>query len=82
MGNALWIMQVLLALLFAAAGIRKVRLVQATLALRAPALRSLPLPFVGFIGIAELLAATGLILPTATRIAQALTRWPQLGWWS
>jgi uncharacterized membrane protein YphA (DoxX/SURF4 family) len=73
MGIALWIVQALLALLFTAAGIRKMRLSQAALAQRAPALSTLPLPFVRFIGIAELLAATGLILPAATRIAPALT---------
>jgi hypothetical protein len=45
MSIALWIVQALLALLSTAAGIRKVRLSQATLALRAPALSALPLPF-------------------------------------
>jgi hypothetical protein len=73
MGIALWIVQALLALLFAGAGVRKVRLSPAALAQSAPALRTLPLPFVRFIGIAELLAAIGLILPAATRIAPALT---------
>ncbi|HEV2460321.1 MAG TPA: DoxX family protein, partial [Ktedonobacterales bacterium] len=45
----------------------------AALAQLAPAMSALPLRFVRFIGIAELLAAIGLILPAATRIAPALT---------
>jgi uncharacterized membrane protein YphA (DoxX/SURF4 family) len=73
MGIALWIIQVLLALVFVAASIPKLRLSQAALAQVVPAMSALPLPFVRFIGIAELLAAIGLILPAATRIAPALT---------
>jgi putative oxidoreductase len=73
MDIALWILQVLLALLFAAAGIRKVQLSPVALAQRAPALSTLPLPFIWCIGSAEFLAAIGLILPAATRIVPALT---------
>jgi hypothetical protein len=73
MGIALWILQVLLALPFAAVGIRKLRLSPAARAQSARALSTLPLPFVRFIGFAELLAAIGLILPAATRIAPILT---------
>jgi uncharacterized membrane protein YphA (DoxX/SURF4 family) len=73
MGIALWIVQVLLALLFIAAGIPKLRLSQAALVRSVPAMSTLALPFVRFIGIAELLAAIGLILPAATRIAPGLT---------
>ena len=73
MGIALWILQVVLALLFVAASIPKLRLSQATLAQSVPAMSTLALPFVRFIGSAELLAAIGLILPAATRIAPGLT---------
>jgi uncharacterized membrane protein YphA (DoxX/SURF4 family) len=73
MAIALWIIQVLLALVFAAVGIRKLQLSQAALAQSLPEMSTLPLPFVRFIGTAELLAAIGLILPAATRIAPVLT---------
>jgi putative oxidoreductase len=73
MSIVLWILQVLLALLFAAAGISKLRLSQTALAQSAPELSTLPLLFIRFIGVTELLAAIGLIVPAATRIAPALT---------
>jgi hypothetical protein len=73
MGITLWIIQALLALLFAGVGIRKLQLSQTALTQSVPELSTLPLPFVRFIGIAELLAAIGLILPAATRIAPILT---------
>jgi hypothetical protein len=73
MGITLWIIQVLLALLFVGAGIRKLQLSQTALTQSLPELSTLPLPFVRFIGIAELLAAIGLTLPAATRIAPILT---------
>jgi uncharacterized membrane protein YphA (DoxX/SURF4 family) len=73
MNMALWIIQVLLAVPFAAVGNRKLRLSQTALAQLAPEMSTLPLPFIRFIGSAELLAAIGLILPAATRIAPALT---------
>src|SRR5215469_8307661 len=73
MDIALWTLQALLALLFAAAGIRKLRLSPTARAQSAPELSTLPLPFVRFIGSAELLAAIGLILPAATRVVPALT---------
>lgn len=73
MGITLWILQVLLAFLFAAVSIPKLRRSRAALAQSSPALSALPLPFVRFIGLAELLAALGLILPAATRIAPVLT---------
>ena len=73
MGITLWTIQSLLALLFALAGIRKLRTSQTALAQLVPEMSTLPLPFVRIIGIAELLAAIGLILPAATRIAPVLT---------
>jgi putative oxidoreductase len=73
METTLWILQVLLALPFAAVGIRKLRISPIALAQLAPEMSTLPLPFIRFIGSAELLAAIGLIVPAATRIAPGLT---------
>jgi hypothetical protein len=65
----LWIIQVLLALLFLFAGVMK-------LIMPAEALTqgtSLPVLFLRFIGLAEVLGALGLILPGLFRIQQGLT---------
>jgi len=70
---ALWSAQILLAVVFTAAGGFKVFAAPAALLAKAPDLAALPLPLVRFIGIAELAAAVGLILPAATRIAPILT---------
>jgi hypothetical protein len=69
MTYALWIVQVLLALLFLFAG--GMKLVQPIEALTAQT----PLPglFVRFIGVAEVLGAVGLILPGLLRLGQGLT---------
>jgi uncharacterized membrane protein YphA (DoxX/SURF4 family) len=66
---ALWIVQVLLALLFLFAG--GMKLVLPLDALKGP----VPLPglFVRFIGVAEILGALGLILPGLLRIRPGLT---------
>jgi len=66
---ALWIVQVLLALLFVFAGGIKLVLPLDQLAGPFP----LPGPFVRFIGVAELLGGLGLILPAALRIRPGLT---------
>ena len=70
---ALWSAQIFLAVVFTAAGAFKVFVAPAALLAKAPDLATLPLPLVRFIGIAELAAAVGLILPAATRIAPILT---------
>jgi hypothetical protein len=65
----LWIIQVLLALLFLFAGVMK-------LIMPAEALSkgtSLPVLFLRFIGLAEVLGALGLILPGLFRIQRGLT---------
>ncbi len=73
MNIALWIIQALLALLFLASGARKLTQPQVALVKATPPLGDFPLPFVRFIGAAELLGGIGLILPAATRIAPVLT---------
>jgi hypothetical protein len=69
MTYALWIVQALLALLFLFAGGTK--LVLPLEQLRGPV--SLPGAFVRFIGVAEVLGALGLVLPTLLRIRPGLT---------
>ena len=69
MTYALWIIQVLLALLFVFAGGMKLVLPLDKLAGPFP----LPGPFLRFIGAAELLGGLGLILPAALRIRPGLT---------
>ena len=65
----LWIVQGLLALLFLFAG--GMKLVMAPEAMAGPI--ALPVLFVRFIGIVEVLGAIGLILPGLLRIRQGLT---------
>ena len=66
---ALWIIQVLLAMLFLFAGGTK--LILPLDKMQGPV--SLPLWFLRFIGIAEVLGGLGLILPTLLRIRPGLT---------
>jgi len=73
MNIALWIVQALLALVFLASGARILAPAQVARVKATPLLADLPLPFVRFIGAAELLGAIGLILPGATKIASVLT---------
>jgi len=70
---ALWSAQIFLAVVFTAAGAFKAFAAPAMLLAKVPDLAALPLLLVRFIGIAELAAAAGLILPAATRIASFLT---------
>jgi hypothetical protein len=69
MTYALWIVQVLLALLFLFAGVMK--LVLPLEALKGPV--ALPGLFLRFIGVVEVLGALGLILPGLLRVQQGLT---------
>lgn len=73
MDLTLWIIQALLALIFLGAGTMKLSRAPDALIKRVPALAGLPLPFIRFLGAAEVIGAAGLILPTALRIAPALT---------
>lgn len=68
-GLALWIVQVLLALLFLFAG--AVKLVLPPGALTGPV--SLPVLFLRFIGVCEVLGGLGLVLPGILRIRAELT---------
>ncbi|MEI9998906.1 MAG: DoxX family protein [Verrucomicrobiota bacterium] len=74
---ALWIVQVLLALVFLASGSMKLFAFD-QFAASAPALAD-QRGLVTFIGIAEVAGALGLILPGLTRILPALTGWAALG---
>jgi len=62
----LWVAQIALAIVFALAGWMKVSTPAAALTKMMP---GFPLPFLRFIGIAELAGAVGVILPALTRIA-------------
>jgi hypothetical protein len=66
---ALWTIQVLLALLFLFAGVAK--LVMPAEAMKGPV--AIPVLFLRFIGVCEVLGALGLILPGLLRIRQELT---------
>ena len=70
---ALWAAQIVLAIVFASAGAFKAFTPGPVLLVKAPDLARLPLPLVRFIGIAELAAAAGFILPAWTGIAPMLT---------
>jgi uncharacterized membrane protein YphA (DoxX/SURF4 family) len=74
---ALWIVQVLLALVFIASGSMKLFAFD-QLAASMPALAD-QRGLVTFIGIAELAGAIGLILPRLTGILPALTTWAAVG---
>lgn len=69
----LWVLQVLLAAMFAVAGVMKSTQPIPELAERLPYVKDLAPGMVRFIGVAEMAAALGLILPAATGIATVLT---------
>jgi len=68
-GALLWIAQVLLAALFIFAGGAKLSMPTAALKAAVP----LPVPFIRFIAVMELLGALGLLLPGLLRIRRELT---------
>src|SRR6201996_3300487 len=74
---AVWIVQVLLALVFIASGSMKLFAFD-QFAASAPALAD-QRALVTFIGIAELAGAIGLILPALTKILPVLTTWAAVG---
>lgn len=71
----LWVIQILLALLFLMGGVSKLVMPAAVMAKQSP----LPVGFLRFIGVCELLGAIGLIVPGATHIKPVLTPLAALG---
>ena len=69
----LWIIQILLAALFLFAGVMKLVLSSEVLATPQPNQIQLPVLFLRFIGVCEVLGALGLILPGLLRIKAGLT---------
>ena len=70
---SLWVVQVLLALAFAASGSMKLAVPYAELLKQGAWVDRVPEGLVKFIGVAEVSGAAGLILPAATRIKPFLT---------
>ena len=70
---ALWVVQALLAANYGIAGVMKSTMPIADLAQKLVWPGALPVPLVRFIGVAELAAALGLILPSLTRVRPLLT---------
>ena len=77
MNIVLWILQVLLALAFAAHGY--ILLAPPTPEIAAQMLMALPRAFWVFLGIMEILAAIGITLPGLTRILPWLVTWAAAG---
>jgi hypothetical protein len=74
MNIALWIVQGLLAAVFASSGTLKgTQSKEKMLASGQTGVREYSLPFIRFIASAEVLGAVGLVLPWATRLAPVLT---------
>jgi uncharacterized membrane protein len=69
----LWIVQAILAALFAMSGLGKVLQPKDKLAGKYPWMQDVSQAMVRFIGVVELLGAIGLIVPAATGIASVLT---------
>jgi uncharacterized membrane protein YphA (DoxX/SURF4 family) len=69
----LWILQVVLAAMFAMAGVQKATQPKDELAARLPWVEDFSAGTVRFIGVMELLGSVGLILPAALGIAPVLT---------
>jgi uncharacterized membrane protein len=79
MNTALWIAQGILAAMFLMAGIVKSTRSKEQLALKMPWVNDFSLPIVRLVGISELLAAIGLIVPQLAGIAPVLTGLAALG---
>lgn len=79
MNTALWIIQGLLAAMFAMTGIMKSTLPEGKLGKQFPWTTDFSVSTVRFIGLCELLGATGLIVPWLTGIVPVLTPVAALG---
>jgi uncharacterized membrane protein YphA (DoxX/SURF4 family) len=74
MNTLLWILQIFIALTFLYSGICKVYFSEQKLvAMGQTGVEGLPLPFIRFIGIAEILGSIGLILPWLLSLYPVLT---------
>lgn len=73
MNTALWIAQILLALLFGMAGWLKVSKPKAALEPKLAWMADFPQSTIRIIGLAELLGAVGLVLPAASGVVPILT---------
>ena len=76
---SLWVAQVLLAIMFLMAGFMKLAQPIEELSKSLPWTAQVPEALVRFIGLAELLGALGLILPSLLRIKPFLTPWAAAG---
>ncbi|SEW39341.1 DoxX-like family protein [Chitinophaga sp. YR573] len=76
---ALWIVQVILAAAFGIAGLMKSTSPIPDLAAQLVWPGDIPVALVRIIGVSELLAAIGLLLPSILRIRPSLTVWAALG---
>lgn len=81
MNIILWIVQILLALLFIFAGATKLIMSGETLAQQMASSNSLvmPIAFIRFIGVVEVLGGLGLVLPGLLKIRRVLTPLAALG---
>lgn len=68
-----WIVQIVLAAMFGMAGVMKSTQAIAELSVQVPWAADVPVALVRFIGVAELLAAIGLIVPQLTNIRPKMT---------
>lgn len=75
----LWVAQVILGAMFLMAGIMKSTKPIEELDAQLPWVTQVPLALVRFIGVSELLAGIGLILPSLLRIQPKLTAWAAVG---
>ena len=76
---ALWVAQVLLAAMFLMSGFMKLAQPIDQLSQMLPWASQVPEALVRFIGLAEVLGAVGLILPSLLRIKPQLTAWAAIG---
>lgn len=79
MNVVLWVLQAVLAVAFAAAGVTKLTQSRETLAERTPYVGDFSERSIRLIGAAEVLAAAGLVLPDLIGVATALTPLAALG---
>lgn len=79
MNIALWIIQVVLAMMFAMTGFMKLAMPIADLAAQMPWAGAVPVWMVRMPGIAELFGAVGLLLPSLFRIKPRLTGFAAIG---